>query len=90
MQFTTKLSVTEKPIAIVKETKLLGTYLTDDLKWNKNTSETVKKAFKRMQLLTRAASFTSCKKDLRKIYLIFIRSILEQSAVAWRGIVCSS
>ena len=61
MQFTTKLSVNEKPIEIVK------------------------KAFKRMQLLTRAASFTSSKKDLRKIYLIFIRSILEQSAVVWHS-----
>ena len=78
-QFTTKLSVNNKPIEIVKETKLLGTYLTEDLKWN--TKEIVIKAYKRMQLLTRAASFTSNRQDLRKIYLIFVRSILEQSAV---------
>ena len=58
-QFTTKLSVDSQPIEIVNQTKLLGTYLTDDLKWEKNTSEIVKSAWQRMQLLYRAASFTS-------------------------------
>ena len=58
-QFTTKLSVDSEPIEIVNQTKLLGTYLTDDLKWEKNTSEIVKSAWQRMQLLYRAASFTS-------------------------------
>ena len=42
-QFTTKLSVESESIELVKEVKLLGTYLTEDLKWNKNTSEIVKK-----------------------------------------------
>ena len=38
-----------------------------------------------MQLLTRAASFTSHRQDLRKIYITFVRSILEQSAVVWNS-----
>ena len=38
-----------------------------------------------MQLLYRAASFTSSRLELRKIYLVFIRSILEQSAVVWHS-----
>ena len=84
-QFATKMSVNNEPIDTVRETKLLGTHLTEDLKWDKNTSEIVKKAYARMQLLYRAASFTSDKKDLRKIYLTFIRSILEQSAVVWHS-----
>ena len=84
-QFSTKLSVKNANIEIVKETKLLGTYITDDLKWNKNTSEIVKKAYKRMQLLNRAASFTSDKLDLRSIYLTYVRSILDQSAVVWHS-----
>ena len=84
-QFTTNLSVNEKPVEIVKETKLLGTFLTDDLKWNKNTAEIVKKGWRRMQLLNRAAGFTSNKQDLKKIYLVYIRSILEQSAVVWHS-----
>ena len=84
-QFTTNLSVNDKDIEIVAETKLLGTYLTENLKWNKNTSEIVKKAWKRMQLLNRAAIFTSSKQDLKKIYLTYVRSILEQSAVVWHS-----
>ena len=84
-QFSTKLSVKNEKIEIVKETKLLGTFITDDLKWNKNTSEIVKKAYKRMQLLNRAAGFTSRKQDLRSIYLTYIRSILDQSAVVWHS-----
>ena len=84
-QFTTKLFVNGEPLEIVKETKLLGTYITDDLKWTKNTSEIVKKAYQRMQLLFRAAIFTSNQQDLKKIYLTFIRSILEQSAVVWHS-----
>ena len=71
----------------MKEVKLLGTYLTDtdDLKWNKNTKEIVKKAYKRMQLLHKAASFTSNIHDLKSIYLTYIRSVLEQSAVVWHS-----
>ena len=64
---------------------LLGTYLTDDLKWEKNTSEIVKSAWQRMQLLYRAASFTSNRIDLKNIYLTFVRSILEKSAVVWHS-----
>ena len=55
-QFTTKLTVNQEPIEIVKETKLLGTYITDDLKWNRNTEEIVKSAWKRMQLLCKTVN----------------------------------
>ena len=82
-QFTTKLAVNDKPIEIVKETKLLGTYLTEDLKWDKNTSEIVKSAWQRMQMLYKSASFTSNRVDLKNIYLTFVRSVLEKSAVVW-------
>ena len=86
-QFTTKLYLNGEPLEIVKEIKLLGTFITNNLKWSKNTSEIVKKAYQRMQLLFRAASFTSNQQDLKKIYLTFIRSILEQSAVVWHSIL---
>ena len=42
-QFITDLKVNNKSIEIVKETKLLGTFLTDDLKGNKYTCEIVRK-----------------------------------------------
>ena len=36
-QFNIKLTVNNDRVEIVKEAKLLGTTITDDLKWNKNT-----------------------------------------------------
>ena len=74
---------------MVKEAKLLGTVITDDLKWSKNTKEIVKKGFQRMQLLNAAASFTSNIYELRSIYLTYIRSVLEQSAVVWHSSLTS-
>ena len=84
-QFTTNLEVNEQSLEVVNEVRLLGTIITNDLKWNKNTREIVKKAYRRMQLLHRAATFTSNVNDLKAIYLTYIRSILEQSAVVWHS-----
>ena len=42
-QFTTRLSVNNKNIEVVESTKLLGTFITNDLKWDMNTNEIVKK-----------------------------------------------
>ena len=55
------------------------------MKWKKNTAELVKKANKRMFLLSRAAAYTSNSLDLKRIYLTYIRSILDQSAVVWHS-----
>ena len=58
--------------------------MTSDLKWDKNnTKEIVKNAHKRMQLLNTAAGFTANVQDLKNIYLTYVRSILEHSAVVW-------
>ena len=57
-KFSTQLSLKNDKIELIKETKLLGTFITDDLRWNKNTAEIVKKAYRRMQLLHKAANYT--------------------------------
>ena len=82
-QFTTKLNVNETDIEVVKETKLLGTVITDDLKWNRNTENIVKETNRRMQLLHKASKFTNNTKDLKQIYMLQIRSKLDQSAVVF-------
>ena len=68
-KFTTNMTLENENIETETETKLLGTYITSDLKWNKNTSEIVKQSFKRMQILNRAAQFTTNRNDLRNIYI---------------------
>ena len=72
-------------IETVKETKLLGTVITDDLSWNTNTDRIVKETNRRMQILHKASKFTNNTKDLKQIYMLQIRSKLDQSAVLWHS-----
>ena len=59
--------------------------ISNDLKWDLNTHAIVKKGNARMQLLRKAATFGPPVEDLKEIYTIFVRSILEQSAVVWHS-----
>ena len=43
-QFSTRLILKDKIVETVKDTKLLGTIICDNLKWNKNTKSLVKKS----------------------------------------------
>ena len=50
-----------------------------------NTEHIVKKANARMELIRRVAKFNVPMKDLRDLYVLFVRSILEQSAPVWHS-----
>ena len=82
-QFSTRLKLGNENVEIIENTKLLGTLIQNDLKWDLNTKNLVKKANMRMQLLRKVASLGASKQDLKEIYILFIRSILDQSAVVW-------
>ena len=69
----------------VSETKLLGTVITNDLRWSKNTTNIVKKAHKRMELLRKMSSFGATLSELKNIYILYIRSLLEQSCTMWNS-----
>ena len=84
-QFTTRLSINNQPIEVIESTRLLGTFLQNNLCWDLNTKEIVKKANARMELLRKVASFCDNLEDLKIIYILFIRSILEQSATVWHS-----
>ena len=84
-QFSTRLKLKDENIEFISSTRLLGTIIQNDLKWDLNTRNLVKKANARMELLRCVASFSPPKDDLRIIYTLFIRSILEQSAVVWHS-----
>ena len=84
-QFTTRLSINDKPIEVINSTKLLGTIITDDLKWDANCANLVKKANGRMELMRKVSSFGLDKEELKNIYFLFVRSVLEQSATVWHS-----
>ena len=84
-QFSTRLKLNDEKLEVVKQAKLLGLILTDDLKWDENTHYLVKRAYARMQILRKASTFTNNISDLRTIYIMYIRSILEQNCVVWHS-----
>ena len=55
-----------------------------DLKWDINTQILVRKANARIQLLRKVAIFSNDINDLKLIYIIFIRSLLDQFCTVWQ------
>ena len=84
-QFTTRLSVNGHPLDVINSTRLLGTVIQSNLCWDQNTRELVKKANARMELLRKVSNFCTDYQDLKNIYILFVRSILEQSATVWHS-----
>ena len=70
-------------LEIITSTKLIGTIISSDMKWYENTEMIVKKAYQRMIILHRLYSFNIQDADMVNIYMLYIRSILEQSCQVW-------
>ena len=83
--FSTRLKLNDEVIETVTSTKLLGTIISNDLSWDLNIQNIVKKANSRMELLRRVVNFGVSVEDLKTIYFLFIRSHLEQSATVWHS-----
>ena len=86
-QFTTRLQLNQSNIEVVNEKLLLGTLVTSDLKFNKNTKYLIKKANSKMELLRKLVTFNAPIEDLKYVYIVFIRSILEQSSTVWHSML---
>ena len=75
----------KEAIDVIKETKLLGVMVNDSLSWDSNTSSLVKRANGRMRLLHKLVDFGVPLDDLLTIYILYVRSILEQSCQVWHS-----
>ena len=82
-QFSTRLYLEGQLLETITETKLLGTIVTSDLKWHRNSDMLVRKAYQRMRMIQNLKSFGVNIEDLRTIYILYIRSILEQNCQVW-------
>ena len=70
------------PITKVNNHKHLGLTLSDDAKWNSHIKATTDKAWKRIGLL-RSLKFVLSRFSLEKMYISFIRPLLEYGDTIW-------
>ena len=84
-QFNTRFQLDNTLLSQVSETRLLGVILRQDLTWTSNTDFLVKQAYKRMLILHRLFEFEMPIHEMTEIYTLYVRSILESSAVVWHS-----
>ena len=84
-KFNTRLNLEGEVLDQVHEAKLLGLVIRDDLSWRSNTNLLTRKAYTRMIILKNLFQFDVSTDDLVEIYTLYIRSVVEQSAVVWHS-----
>jgi hypothetical protein len=77
------IQIGDTPIERVKQTKLLGVILSDDLSWQDNTNYIYSKAAKRLYFLTLLRRAGVSKGDLLIYYTSVIRSVVEYGCQVW-------
>ena len=82
-QFTTRLGLKGKNIEMVDQMKILGTIINTRLSWDENCNEIIKKVNARMQLIRELQSFGATNDEMVHFWILFCRSVLEQSCVVW-------
>ena len=82
-QFSTRIQLENNLLEIINETTLLGCVITSDLKFHQNTEHMVKKAYQRMSIIHKLYSFNVAVEDLIHIYILYIRSLVEQNVAVW-------
>ena len=72
-------------IEVVRETKLLGVVISDDLKWEANTKYICSRAYKKLWILRRLRVLIDDNSFLVDVYQKEVRSILEFGVPAWHS-----
>lgn len=78
------LVMNNTPIATVKTHKHLGINFSDDAKWKEHITAVLNKAWRRLGIL-RTYKFLVSRKCLEKMYITFIRPLLEYGDVVWNN-----
>ena len=80
---TPTLCIDDVPLDFVKCAKILGIWLQEDLKWEKQVKEMLKKANCRMYMLRTLKRFGFNSEELNVIYKGYVRPLLDYGDVAW-------
>ena len=65
--------------------KILGTVINSDLSWSDNCNMIIEKVNARMQLLRNIYSFGATTDEMVHLWVVFCRSVVEQSCVVWHS-----
>ena len=84
LDFPTNLTFSDgSPVGVLSETTLLGVIISNDLKWQKNTSFICAKARKKLWVLRRMANLDLSRHEMLDVYGKEVRSILEYAVPVW-------
>ena len=84
-QFSTQLKINDNTLEEIRDCKLLRLIISNNLSFDKNTQEIVRKGYTRMIILHKLYEFNLPISEMVNIYILFIRSILEQSCIVWHS-----
>ena len=76
-KLSTKLHIDDAKLDKVRESKILGLYIADDLSWSRNCKEICIKAYSRVQMITKLKYVGVKTENLIEIYMLYIRSVTE-------------
>jgi len=79
------LKIGEELLTRAKEVNLLGTVISDDLKWFANTKKLISKCGRKFFMLTKLKSFGASQEDLLRIWTTFLRPVCEYAAPVWHS-----
>ena len=79
------LTIDDTQLEVQHSVTLLGTKLTDDLKWADNTDMITTKCSAKIYMLSRLKAFNVSRQDLVKIWTCFIRPSTEYVAPLWHS-----
>ena len=80
------ISIGNKEVERVRTYKLLGVIISDDLKWNAHAEYVIANAAKRLYALRLLKRAGVMPKDILKVYLCNVRSVLEYAVQVWQDI----
>uniref|UniRef100_A0A669CDW9 Reverse transcriptase domain-containing protein n=1 Tax=Oreochromis niloticus TaxID=8128 RepID=A0A669CDW9_ORENI len=79
------LTISDSPVSTVKIFKLLGTTISQDLKWETNINSILKKTQQRMYFLRQLGKYSLPQELLIQFYTAVIESVLCSSITVWYG-----
>ena len=89
-QFSTRAMLNNTLLDIVDHTVLLGTVVSADMTWCRNTQYIVQRGYQRMTILRKLYEFNIPREDLVLIYTMYIRSVLEYNSNVWFSAITSA